>query len=163
MEPIYKLFAQVVGDVDTTFLNLLDELGIKLTKSEMKMNIRPLLRLVSSRFLGDFNCFVDMAVQHIPSPAQNGKHKIELQWKGPLDSPLATSMIECDTEGPLVVHTTKQYSTQDASAFHVFGLVMSGTLHAKQMVRILGEHYSSIDEEDSRDLPVGRLWIHESR
>ena len=32
------------------------------------MNVRPLLRLVFQRFLGDFNGFTDMVAQHIPSP-----------------------------------------------------------------------------------------------
>lgn len=54
LEPLYKIFAQVVGDVDSTLPAVLDELGIKLTKNEMKLNIRPLLRLVCNRFLGDF-------------------------------------------------------------------------------------------------------------
>lgn len=44
-----------MGDVDTTLPDVMDELGIKLTKNEMKLNIRPLLRLVCSKFLGDFN------------------------------------------------------------------------------------------------------------
>lgn len=47
--------AQVVGDVDTTLPAVLDELGIKLTKEEMKINIRPLLRLICNKFLGDFS------------------------------------------------------------------------------------------------------------
>lgn len=163
MEPIYKLYAQVVGDVDTTLPNLLDELGIKLTKSEMKMNIRPLLRLVASKFLGDFNCFVDMCVNHIPSPVQNARRKLGFIWKGPVNSELGEAMVNCDPNGPLMVHTTKQYATQDASTFHVFGLVLSGTLHAKQEVKILGENYSSMDEEDSRIMDVGSLWIYEAR
>lgn len=44
-----------MGDVDATLPGVMDELGIKLTKNEMKLNIRPLLRLVCSKFLGDFN------------------------------------------------------------------------------------------------------------
>lgn len=55
LEPLYKVFAQVVGDVDTTLPDVLDELGIKLNKQEFKLNIRPLLRLVANRFLGDFS------------------------------------------------------------------------------------------------------------
>ncbi|RWS13955.1 116 kDa U5 small nuclear ribonucleoprotein component-like protein [Dinothrombium tinctorium] len=163
LEPLYKLFAQVVGDVDTSLPSLLDELGIKLTRAEMKMNIRPLLRLICSRFLGDFNGFVDMCVEHIPSPKDNAEHKIRSTWTGPIESPLAQAMIKCDAEGPLVVHTSKQYTTQDASTFHVFGLVLSGTLYSKQTVKVLGESYSHLDEEDSRLLTVGRLWIYESR
>lgn len=163
LDPIYKIFAQIVGDVDTTLPDVLQELGISLSKSEIKMNIRPLLRLVLTRFMGNFNGFVDMIVEHIPSPYKNARHRVETTLKGPIDSPFAESLIKCSPEGPLVVHTTKQYSTQDATTFHVFGLVMSGTLHAKQMVKILGESYSSQDEEDSRVMQVGKLCIYESR
>lgn len=30
-------------------------------------------------------------------------------------------------------------------------------------VRLLGENYTVFDEEDSRTLRVGRLWIYEAR
>ncbi|KAH8009571.1 hypothetical protein HPB51_018264 [Rhipicephalus microplus] len=163
LEPLYKLFAQVVGDVDECLPKLLDELGVKLSKTEMKLNVRPLLRLVCSRFVGEFSGFVDMCVSHVPSPARVTRQKIECIYTGPLESELGEAMLKCDPEGPLIVHTTKQYSTQDATSFHVFGRVMSGTLHANQDVRILGENYTSTDEEDSRVLAVGRLWVHESR
>lgn len=46
--------SQVVGDVDTTLPRTLDELGIHLTKEELKLNIRPLLRLVCKKFFGEF-------------------------------------------------------------------------------------------------------------
>lgn len=62
-----------------------------------------------------------------------------------------------------MLHTTKLYPTHDATSFHVFGRVMSGTLYAGQEVRILGENYSLADEEDSRVGQVGRLWISEAR
>ena len=62
-----------------------------------------------------------------------------------------------------MVHTTKLYATQDATQFHVFGRVVSGTLHANQDVRVLGENFSLQDEEDSRHSQVGRLWISEAR
>ena len=44
----------MVGDVDESLPRVCDELGIHLTKEESKMNIRPLLRLVLSRFFGSF-------------------------------------------------------------------------------------------------------------
>lgn len=55
MEPLYKVFAQVVGDVDLQLADSLAELGIGLTKEEMKLNVRPLLRIVCNRFMGDFS------------------------------------------------------------------------------------------------------------
>jgi len=62
-----------------------------------------------------------------------------------------------------MVHSTKNYPTEDCVSFHVFARVFSGTLHSNQNVRILGENYSLSDEEDSRVLNVGRLWIYEGR
>ncbi len=62
-----------------------------------------------------------------------------------------------------MVHTTKNFATVDATSFHVFGRVISGTLEAGQEVRILGENYSIQDEEDCRVMPVGRLWISQAR
>lgn len=40
---------------------------------------------------------------------------------------------------------------------------MSGTIHSGQEVKVLGENYSLLDEEDSRILQVGRLWTYEAR
>lgn len=98
LEPLYKLFAQVIGDVDTTLPDVLDELGIKLTKNEMNINIRPLLRLVCGRFLNDLSGFVDMCVNHIPSPAENAKNKIDTIYTGPQDTELAKDMLDCNPE-----------------------------------------------------------------
>lgn len=42
------------------------------------MNVRPLLRLVCQRFLGDFNGFVDMLAEHVPSPVDNAKTKVSI-------------------------------------------------------------------------------------
>lgn len=163
LEPIYKIFSLLVGDVDTMLNGVLSELGIKLTKSESNMNIRPLLRLIFQRYLGEFNGFVSMLVDCIPSPDVNAEKKINHIWRGSPDSQLTQSMHLCNANGPLVVHTTKQYSSQDASHFNVFGQVLSGTLYAHQTIRLLGEGYSAFDEEDSRVMTVGRLWIYESR
>ncbi|BFY97191.1 hypothetical protein BsWGS_00231 [Bradybaena similaris] len=163
LEPLYKIFSQIVGDVDESLPRVCDELGIHLSKEEQKLNIRPLLRLVCRRFFGEFTGFVDMCVDHIPSPVDNAKKKVEHIYTGPLDSDLAEEMVLCEAEGPLMIHTTKLYPNEDGTSFHVFGRVMSGTLYANQEVRILGENYTLQDEEDSRLGQVGRLWIAEAR
>ncbi|XP_060572589.1 116 kDa U5 small nuclear ribonucleoprotein component-like [Ruditapes philippinarum] len=163
LEPLYKLFAQIVGDVDESLPRVCDELGISLTSEEKKLNIRPLMRIVCRRFFGDFTGFVDMCVDHIKSPLDNARRKIEHIYTGPMESDLADMMVQCDADGPLMVHTTKLYPTQDATCFHVFGRVVSGTLYANQEVRILGENYTLQDEEDSRFGQIGRLWISEAR
>ena len=57
-------------------------IGIHLRKEELKLNIRPLLRLICQRFFGGFNGFVDMCVRHIPSPAANAKRKVCTKHSG---------------------------------------------------------------------------------
>ncbi len=42
----------MVGDADTTLAATLDELGVRLTKAEMKLNVRPLLKVICTRFFG---------------------------------------------------------------------------------------------------------------
>ncbi|GMS89256.1 hypothetical protein PENTCL1PPCAC_11431 [Pristionchus entomophagus] len=163
LEPLYKIFSQVVGDVDTCLPSMMNELGIKLTKEEQRMNVRPLIALICKRYFGDFSAFVDMVTQHMESPQENARKKVEQTWLGPAESRMAREMYKCDANGPLMVHTTKNYPTADATSFRVFGRIISGTLEAGQDVRVLGENYSIQDEEDCRRMTVGRLWIHEAR
>ena len=139
---------------------LCNELGIHLSKSEYKLNVRPLLRIIFSRFFGDFSGFVSMCVEHVPSPRVGAAVKIAHTYTGPLNSDIARDMIACRAESPhLMVHTTKLYPDEDAVSFHAFGRVLSGRLEAGQDVRVLGEAYSLSDEEDSRPAVVGRLWV----
>ncbi|KAH7725769.1 elongation factor 2-like protein [Aphelenchoides avenae] len=154
LEPMYKLFSQasfctqVIGDVDTCMSRISRELGIKLTKEEQRMNVRPLITLICRRFFGDFTAFVDLVVNNFKSPIENGRLKVEQSYTGDVTSQLATDVAACNSDGPLFVQTTKNYPTQDATSFHVLGRVFSGTLHA-------GDE----DEEDCRIMTVGRLWL----
>ena len=42
--------------------------------------------------------FVDMCVDHVPSPVAAAKMKVENLYTGPMDSDLVDTMIECDPE-----------------------------------------------------------------
>ncbi|VDO92428.1 unnamed protein product [Soboliphyme baturini] len=163
LEPLYKIFSQVVGDVDFALPRIIDELGIRLAKKEQKLNIRSLLSLVCRRIFEDFTSFVDVVTTNIKSPVENARNKVTHNYTGVLEGEIANGLLSCDPEGPLMVHTTKNYATSDATSFHLFGRVFSGTLHVQQDAKILGESYSIEDEEDSRVMTVGRLWICEAR
>lgn len=65
------------------------------------MNIRPLLRLVCTRFFGDMSGFVDMCVNHIPSPQAHARTKVEHIYTGPVDSPLAQDMVNCNANASI--------------------------------------------------------------
>jgi len=67
---------EVVSDVDESLPRVCDELGIHVTKEESRMNIRPLLRLVLSRFFGSFTgqfVFVVVYIQYTVISAREQK------------------------------------------------------------------------------------------
>ena len=70
---------------------------------------------------------------------------------------------DCSVQAPVIIHTTKNYSTADATSFHVLGRIFCGTLKSGQEVRILGENYTLKDPEDSFSCAVGRLWVFNAR
>ncbi|KAI0221116.1 hypothetical protein LSAT2_027482 [Lamellibrachia satsuma] len=88
---------------------------------------------------------------------------VDHTYTGPVDTELNEVMFECDPDGPLMVHTTQLYPIEDATSFHVFGCVISGTLYANPKIRILGENFSLQKEEDSQHGQVDRLGIGEAR
>ncbi|MFH4982360.1 hypothetical protein AB6A40_009069 [Gnathostoma spinigerum] len=98
LEPLYKIFSQVVGDVDTCLPLMMSELGIKLSKEEQKMNVRPLIALICRRFFGDFTAFVDLVVQNVKSPFDSARTKVEHTYLGPMDSKMAQALMKCDAE-----------------------------------------------------------------
>lgn len=163
LEPLYKIFGLIVGDIDEKLPALLNELGVTMTKKEMKMNVRPVLKMVLSRFFGPSTGLTDMIRDHIRSPAANAETKVRHTYSGDLDSDLGEAMLRCDPEGPLMVNVTKLYPTADGTVFNAFGRVMSGTIHNNSSVRVLGESYSLDDDEDSKDETVSRLFISEAR
>jgi len=163
LEPLYKLIAQTVGDVDTTLADTLSNLDIFISKTELKDNIPSLLRNVCRKFFGLATGFVEMITEHIPSPAANGLNKANTLYTGDRKSPVVEDMIQCNPEGPLLCQVTKMYPSQDATVFHALTRVYSGTLYSGQEVKVLGESFTLEDEEDSRVHTVSRLWIHNSR
>lgn len=163
LEPIYKLFRLVIESPKEELLEVVNKYKIKLTKQQRSLNARPLLRIACSQMFGTFQSFVDMIVSTVPTPKYSAPSKCLQIWTGPTNCELTKAIRECDPKGLLVVHVAKQFASQDASTFNVLGLVLSGTLKQGSDVRVLGESYSALDEEDSRILTVGKLWICNSR
>ena len=163
LEPIYKLFRLVIESPKEQFLQVAKQYKLKLTKQEKALDVRPLLKVVCSQMFGSFQSLVDMVAETVPTPKYSAPSKCPQIWTGPTNCDLSKAIRECDPKGLLVVQVTKQFVSQDASTFHAFGLVLSGTLKQGCDVRVLGESYSALDEEDSRIMPVGKLWICNSR
>ncbi|KAK4954446.1 hypothetical protein LTR10_007877 [Elasticomyces elasticus] len=162
LEPIYKLYSHTLSESPEELRKTLGGLGIQLKPSQLRANAKDLLREVCGQFFGGAEGMVDMLVSHIPSPVEGAGRMCREFYTGPLDSKTAQSMLECNAQGPLVVHVTKLFNTPDAAGFNAFGRVMSGTARQGEKVRVLGEGYSLDDEEDMVFAVVGETWVGES-
>jgi U5 small nuclear ribonucleoprotein component len=76
LEPLYKIYSQTAGEDIPALQKTLDELGIHLKKDQLNLDSKPLLKLVLSQFFGNATGFVDMCVQHIPSPIAAAPAKV---------------------------------------------------------------------------------------
>lgn len=162
LEPIYKLYSHTISESPEDLKETLASVGISLKPSQLTSDAKVLLNLVCEQFFGPATGFVDMIVQHVPSPVVGAQNKLARHYTGPLDTKVAAAMSTCDQNGPLVVHVTKLFSSTDASSFNAFGRIMSGTARPGQQVRVLGEGYTPEDEEDMVTATISDTWIAET-
>ena len=163
LEPIYKLYSHAISESPEDLKETLAGMGINLKPSQLKSDATVLLKLVCEQFMGPPAGFVDMVLQHIPSPVEGAGNKLRRNYTGPLDTKIAASMSSCDQNGPLIVHVTKLFNTADGASFRAFGRVMSGIARPGQQVRVLGEGYTPEDEEDMVTTTISDTWIAETR
>ncbi|KAL3438588.1 P-loop containing nucleoside triphosphate hydrolase protein [Aspergillus tetrazonus] len=163
LEPIYKLYSHTLSESPDDLKETLASVGISLKPSQLRSDAKVLLDLVCEQFFGPAEGFVDMVLQHIPSPVEGAKRVLERYYTGPLDTKIAAAMANCDPDGPLVVHVTKLLANTDASRFHALGKILSGTARPGLQIRVLGEGYTPDDEEDMVNATISDTWIAETR
>ena len=78
LEPLYKLYTQVLSEDSDTLRETLADLRITLKASAYKMDVRPLLKVVLEAFFGPSVGLVDMITEFIPSPVDNAEEKVVL-------------------------------------------------------------------------------------
>lgn len=76
LEPLYKLYTQVLSEETENLKETLYSLGIQLKPIMYKMDVRPLLKIVMDQFFGPATGLVDMIVDHIPSPVDGAAEKV---------------------------------------------------------------------------------------
>ena len=163
LEPIYKLYSHTLSESPEDLRETLATLGISLKPSQYRTDAKDLLKMVCGQFFGGAEGFVDMIVEHVPSPLEGAEKKLVRYYTGPTGTKTAESIAKCDQDGPLVVQITKLFNTPDAEHFYSFGRVLSGIAKAGQQVRVLGEGYTIDDEEDMSISTISDTWIAESR
>lgn len=76
LEPLYKLYSNVLSEETDALKETLHGLGIHLKPVMFKMDVRPLLKVVLAQFFGPATGLVDVIVEHVPSPVEGAENKV---------------------------------------------------------------------------------------
>jgi len=162
LDPVYKIYSHVVGGNPEDLGPLLEQIDVRLNKTELNLNPHPLMYTILSRFFSHSRGFVQMCVDHFPSPVDGNAKVVETNYTGDLTTEVAIGMKRCDPRAPLMLNVTKMYPRPDASGFDSFGRVFSGTLRVGQQVSVLREGFTT-DDEDMSVKEITNIWVYNGR
>jgi elongation factor 2 len=116
-------------------------------------------------YLPIHRAILEMVVDHLPNPVQAQKYRIKEIWGGELDSEIGQAMINCDSEGPLIICLSKVQA--DKHGLIATGRIFSGNCSKKREMFLLGENqYETIQRlaifmgqrrEQVDEIPVGNI------
>ena len=166
LEPLYKIYAHVIGETPEDLLGIFKQLGIRLKGHELHMDPRPLLKLSLARFFGRPTGFVEMVAEHVPSPVEGSALKVTSDYTGYLTSSLAAAMRACKASAPLMSNVVKLYNDPEGGHFVCLTRIYSGSVSVGEKVKVLGESYTVDDDEDMAvvevtgiSVSVGRFYL----
>lgn len=143
---------------------VIKKLGVQIQKKDYQLDIKPLLKLVLTKFFGDVSCLVDGMVQNFKNSADGTKAKVSNYYRNATDNKeIADQLMKCDAKGPLCINIIKLIYNESNSNFYSFGRIISGTVRRGDTVKVLGEGYTVEEEEDMIVKTIGKLWIMQGR
>jgi len=159
LEPINQVFQAAMSGDMPKLDKFLSVVGITLTSDERTQQQKKLLKAVMQKWLPADEALLEMMVLHMPAPAVAQRYRVENLYSGPLDDPTATSIRECNPNGPLMMYVSKMVPTPDKGRFYAFGRVFSGTLQSGMKVRILGANFEVGKKDDLYIKNIQRIVI----
>lgn len=149
-EPIRTIIDAAMADNKTKLFALLEKLEVlSLLKSEDKeLTGKPLMKRVMQTWLPAHAALLEMMIWHLPSPATAQKYRVDVLYEGPLDDAYATSIRNCDADGPLMMYVSKMIPAADKGRFFAFGRVFSGRIATGRKVRIMGPNFVPGQKKD---------------
>ena len=67
LDPLYKIYSQVLGEPESTVRAMLSEFGVYLKPSSYRQDVKPLLKDACAGIFGSATGLTDMMVRHFPS------------------------------------------------------------------------------------------------
>ena len=116
LEPLYKIFTQVLGEEASTLRKAVSALGVKLNKDDYNLDVKPLLKKIVKQLFGEPTALLDSLIkQDIRTESEFGSK---------------------DNDDQLVAFVSKMYPAGDGKSFDALARIYSGTLQQGQMVTI---------------------------
>ena len=148
LTPISKVFKNAMDDNTDGCAKMLKAVGVTLTKDDLELRQKPLLKRCMQKWLPAHDALLEMLVQHLPSPARAQKYRADALYTGPTDDKWCTAIRNCDPDGPLMMYISKLIPTPDKGRFYAFGRVFSGTVKTGAKVKIMGPNYVQGKKDD---------------
>ena len=77
MEPFYKIVSAAISQEKSEVEPILKKLRVSLTNKEYQLDIKPFVKLVLSKFLGDTKALVDILVASVPDAKKGTAIKVQ--------------------------------------------------------------------------------------
>ncbi|OSX80340.1 hypothetical protein BU14_0053s0005 [Porphyra umbilicalis] len=159
IKPIKKIIELAMSDKVDSLVALLATLDVTLTTDEKELRQKKLMKRVLQKWLPADQALLEMMITHLPSPATAQKYRVDTLYEGPLDDVCATSIRNCDPNGPLMLYISKMVPAADRGRFIAFGRVFSGTVRTGVKVRIMGPNYEPGSKKDLNIKAVQRAML----
>ena len=93
LEPFYKIVSATISNEKSELVPIVKKLGLFLQKKDYNLDIKPLLKLVLSKFFGSVSCLVDAMVDNFRHAQSGTRTKVENYYRNSTDdAELATSL-----------------------------------------------------------------------
>merc|ERR1712188_25797 len=112
---INKMFKLIMDGKTEKYTKLINMVGVELKGDEKDLVGKPLVKTVMRKWLPAAEALMEIIVLHLPSPAKAQKYRTETLYEGPMDDTCAKGMMECRTDGPLMIYISKMLPTADNS------------------------------------------------
>merc|ERR1740123_2628803 len=153
LKPMRVLFDSIMSEQKEIYEPIIAALRLKFSKKDLEKAMnrnKDYLKLVMRTWIPAGNALLDMIVEHLPSPEVAQRYRAELLYTGPMDSPEALAVVECDqsASAPMSMYVSKMVPTSEKGRFYAFGRVFSGSIKTGQEIRILGPDFEMGKKKD---------------
>lgn len=142
LEPLYKVLNFCLENKQEELSMLCEKLDFKFKFKIEEYVGKELMKSFMKKWLPAADALLELIVDHLPSPIEAQRYRVDNLYEGPLDDIAALGIRECDKNGPLMIYISKMVPDQGCKTkFYAIGRVFSGTAEPGLNVRIMGPNY----------------------